>query len=318
MPYYKSMGFGMCTAGDNIYLIGGSVYANGVIIWNDTALKSWGNFYSGKTYYNSRSEYYDGNFYVVGGGGWQTKYTGDEIVQISATDGSQLLYDHLALKKGEMATPIVGYNLYVIGGMLEDSTASGTVEVYPLKHFIDVPPGSNHEASIYAIYNAGIATGCSQNPLRFCPQDPVTRAQMAAFIIRALEGEPSDNYCDNGSPFPDVYLSLRVCKYIKRLSELEITTGYPDGTYRPYNTVTRAQMAAFIIRALEGEPPTDYCATGSPFPDVSANSPTCKYIKRFFELGITTGYTDGTYRPGNNVIRRQMAAFLDKAFLQMD
>jgi hypothetical protein len=184
--------------------------------------------------------------------------------------------------------------------------------------FVDVPPGSNHEASIYAIYNAGITTGCSQNPLQFCPQDPVTRAQMAAFIIRALEGEPPTDYCAAGSPFPDVDPNLMVCKYIKRLSELGITTGFPDGTYRPYNTVTRAQMAAFIVRAKEGEPPTDYCDTGSPFPDVDPNSPTCKYIKRFFELGITTGYPDGTYRPSNTLIRRQMAAFLDRAFLNLN
>jgi hypothetical protein len=77
-------------------------------------------------------------------------------------------------------------------------------------------------------------------------------------------------------------------------------------------------MAAFIVRAKEGEPSDNYCDSGSPFPDVSANSPTCKYIKRFFELGITTGYSDGTYRPNNTVIRRQMAAFLDRAFLDMD
>ena len=184
--------------------------------------------------------------------------------------------------------------------------------------FVDVPPGSNHDESICAIYYAGITTGCSQNPLGFCPQDPVTRAQMAAFIIRALEGEPTTDCDPNNPPFPDVDPNLPVCKYIKRLSELEITTGYSDGTYRPYNTVTRAQMATFIVRAKEGEPPTDYCDTGSPFPDVPANSPTCKYIKRFFELGITTGYPDGTYRPGNTVIRRQMAAFLDRAFLKMD
>jgi hypothetical protein len=95
-----------------------------------------------------------------------------------------------------------------------------------LDTFVDVAPGSNHDESICAIYYAGITTGCAQNPLRFCPQDPVTRAQMAAFIIRALEGEPTTD-CDpkHNPPFPDVNPILPVCKYIKRLSELEITTG---------------------------------------------------------------------------------------------
>jgi hypothetical protein len=221
-------------------------------------------------------------------------------------------------------TPSGTYYLGVIYDNSTDSNAANNdtdgwdaqrITVTATARFQDVAPGSNHENSIYAIYNAGITQGCSQNPLMYCPEDPVTRAQMAAFIIRALEGEPPDNYCNTGSSFPDVNPNLKVCKYIKRLSERGITTGYPDGTYRPYNLVTRAQMATFIIRALEGDPPSGYCATGSPFWDVFPNSPTCKYIKRFFERGITTGYPDGSYRPGNNVTRRQMAGFLDRAFL---
>jgi hypothetical protein len=42
------------------------------------------------------------------------------------------------------------------------------------------------------------------------------------------------------------------CKYIKRLKELRITTGYADGRYGPYDPVTRAQMAAFLARAFLG------------------------------------------------------------------
>ena len=76
---------------------------------------------------------------------------------------------------------------------------------------------------------------------------------MAAFLIRALEGKPADNYCAYGSSFPDVPADSWSCKYIKRLSELSITTGYPDGTYyRPYNNVTMEEMAAFLARAFLG------------------------------------------------------------------
>ncbi|MDH3558635.1 MAG: S-layer homology domain-containing protein, partial [Deltaproteobacteria bacterium] len=74
----------------------------------------------------------------------------------------------------------------------------------------------------------------------------------------------------------------------------------------------------FIVRAVEGEPSANYCATGSPFSDVPPTHPMCKYIKRLSELGITTGYSDGTYRPTNTVNRTQMAAFLARAFLGMN
>jgi len=69
--------------------------------------------------------------------------------------------------------------------------------------------------------------------------------------------------------------------------------------------------------AVEGEPPANYCDTGSSFSDVDPTHPMCRYIKRLSELGITTGYGDGTYRPALSVNRAQMAAFLARAFLGM-
>ena len=51
--------------------------------------------------------------------------------------------------------------------------------------FADVDPASVHSANIEALHAAQITAGCSQQPLRYCPDDPVTRAQMAAFLYRA-------------------------------------------------------------------------------------------------------------------------------------
>jgi hypothetical protein len=140
---------------------------------------------------------------------------------------------------------------------------------------------------------------------------------MAAFIVRAVEGEPPANYCDSGTPFSDITPVMWSCGYIKRLYELGITTGYGNGTYGPYDLVLREQMAAFIVRAVEGEPAAGYCDSGTAFPDVTSTMWSCKYIKRLRELNITTGYQNGTYGPYDLVTRAQMAAFLARAFLGM-
>jgi hypothetical protein len=182
--------------------------------------------------------------------------------------------------------------------------------------FSDVPAGYWAEAYIDAIYSAHITVGCSQNPLKYCPQDYVPREQMAAFLVRAVEGEPPLNYCDSISPFTDVTPDMWSCGYIKRLKELGITKGYGDGRYGPYDFVPRDQMAAFLVRAVEGEPPDNYCDSGVPFTDVAPVG-LCKYIKRLKELGITKGYGDGRYGPSDFVPRDQMAAFLARAFLGM-
>ena len=185
-------------------------------------------------------------------------------------------------------------------------------------YFEDVPLSQWAFNYVSTIYNADITTGYGGTS-EFKPDLNVTRDQMAAFIIRAKEGEPAANYCDSGTSFPDVSASAWSCGYVKRLSELKVTLGY-GGTnqYRPELIVTRDQMAAFIIRAIEGEPPADYCSNGSPFSDVSPADWSCRYIKRLYEWGITTGY-GGTdqYRPELTVTRAQMSAFLARAFLSM-
>ena len=188
----------------------------------------------------------------------------------------------------------------------------------------DVPPGYWAEDYIIMIYNAGITTGCVQdnpetpeNERKYCPDAPVTREQMAAFITRALKQVPPDGYCGTINPFPDVGFDRWSCKNIKRLYELGITTGYADGRFGPDDNVTREQMAAFITRALNQVPPDGYCGTTNPFPDVAYDRWGCKNIKRLYELAITTGYGDGRFGPDDNVTRAQMAAFLSRAFLGM-
>ena len=183
--------------------------------------------------------------------------------------------------------------------------------------FPDVP--CDHWAVDYisAIKDAGITTGYPDGTFR--PGEPVTRAQMAAFIIRAIEGEPT-NY--NSNPyFADVPPTHWAFKYIQRVKERNIAHGYPGNLYGPEDDVTREQMAKMLIMGLvsEGEitePPEDYCSSGSSFPDVEQDRWSCRYIKRLKELGITTGYPDGTYRPEASVTRAEMAAFIYRAFLK--
>ena len=70
-----------------------------------------------------------------------------------------------------------------------------------LTRALDLPPaeapsgftdteGNTHAADIESLYTAGITIGCSTEPLRYCPNQPVTRGQMATFINRALGSVP--------------------------------------------------------------------------------------------------------------------------------
>ncbi len=103
--------------------------------------------------------------------------------------------------------------------------------------------------------------------------------------------------------------------YINALAASGITTGCGNNDFCPDDSVTREQVAAFIVRALEGEPPAAYCSAGPPFSDVASDSTWCKYIKRLYELGITTGCGSGNFCPGTTVNRDAMAVLLVRALV---
>lgn len=86
-----------------------------------------------------------------------------------------------------------------------------------------------------------------------------------------------------------------------------VATGYSDGTFRPNNDCTRGHVVTFIWRANGcPEPATHTC----PFRDVSASSPFYKAILWAAEKGITTGYSDGTFRPNAPCTRAHVVTFL--------
>ncbi|MDN4612618.1 S8 family serine peptidase [Arthrobacter burdickii] len=97
---------------------------------------------------------------------------------------------------------------------------------------------------------------------------------------------------------------------INWLADAGLTTGYPDGTYRPLGSVNRDAMAAFLYR-LAGEPAYAAPST-SPFKDITPNTKFYKEMSWLAETGITTGYSDDTYRPLAPVNRDAMAAFMNR------
>ena len=99
--------------------------------------------------------------------------------------------------------------------------------------------------SISDIYYAGITTGCGNG--RYCPDQPVTRAQMALFLARALN-LPMDNCTDAG--FSDVDPDSVYAPGICAIKKAGITTGCGNDKYCPDQPVTRAQMAVFLDRAF--------------------------------------------------------------------
>ncbi len=194
------------------------------------------------------------------------------------------------------------------------SGQSYTVSKSPV--FADVPFSYWANSYIERLYYAGITGGCSTVPLNYCPDSTVTRAQMAIFLLKGVHGSSYTPPAVNGSTgFTDVSADYWAAAWIKQLAAEGITSGCGNGNYCPDSTVTRAQMAIFLMKAKNGSsyvPPAVGVSTG--FADVAIDYWAAAFIKQLVVDGITSGCGNGNYCPGDSVTRAQMAVFLVKAF----
>jgi hypothetical protein len=169
--------------------------------------------------------------------------------------------------------------------------------------------GSVFEQDIEWLAGEGVTRGCNP-PVndRFCPDDPVTRGQMAAFLGRALGynfGAGADLFVDDNDSIFEVD--------IDRLGTAGVTRGCNPPTndrFCPADPVTRGQMAAFLVRA--------FGLTGvgeNPFVD-DDGSVFESDIALIAAAGVTRGCnppTNDRFCPDDPVTRGQMAAFLRRA-----
>jgi hypothetical protein len=113
--------------------------------------------------------------------------------------------------------------------------------------FGDVPCSSPFAPWIEAMVDAGVTAGCGGG--NFCPRAPVTREQMAVFLLKAM-GDPADPGPCSGAPAADVPCSNPFAPWIQELMDRGITAGCAPGRYCPGQPVTRAQMAVFLGRTF--------------------------------------------------------------------
>ena len=176
-----------------------------------------------------------------------------------------------------------------------------------------LPPGGTFldddrteaEGSIEAIASRGITNGC--DPSHFCPRQPLTRAEAAVLVDRALSLEPA-----TAGAFPDVDSGAWYADAIGRLVGHGILQGHIDGTFRPSDPLSRAQMAQMLVRAVDG---VDAVAAPSRFIDVPSEAAYASAVEGLAISNITVGCfrEPARFCPAASVTRAEMAVFLRRA-----
>ena len=203
------------------------------------------------------------------------------------------------------AKPIAGASLRRFLPLSEGGSGgrlrSSQLQAFSFAPFSD-DDGSVHEFAIAWAAQAGIVQGVSSET--FAPAQAVTRGQMATFLYNTYAiPVPTKR-----GVFDDVDPAGVHAEAIDAVAGIGLAGGFGDGTYRPGQAVTRAQMATFLARA-EGLT----SGTTGTFADVPDGSEHRSAIEAVARERITQGCEPGRFCPQDPVTRGQLASFLRRA-----
>ncbi|MBW8877115.1 MAG: S-layer homology domain-containing protein [Acidobacteria bacterium] len=229
----------------------------------------------------------------------------------------------------EMMTHYVGHGLGFGHHNDQQATMFGQLGVHPSRGatlgatdrlcaefsyhtFLDVPLSFWAWNFIQSIATSGITRGCGTGD--FCPNDPVSRAQISIFLLRGIHGSSYQPPPATGTMFNDVPADFWAGAFIEKLASEGITKGCGNGNFCPNNSLLRDEMAVFLLRAKHGSTYVPPQGTGTRFSDVPPGYWAVDWIEQLAAEGVTNGCGGGNYCPGSPVSRAEMSVFLQRVF----
>ena len=141
------------------------------------------------------------------------------------------------------------------------------------------------------------------------PQNNITRAEVATIFYRLLKDEVRDEIETTTNNFTDVNEGDWFNVTVSSLANMDVLQGYGDGTFRPNDPITRAELSAIAVRFFEN---FEAIYDEGTFTDVTGDEWYADAIAAAEELGILAGYPDGTVRPESNITRAETCAIVNR------
>ena len=239
--------------------------------------------------------------------GWMWERSEDPSTWTPIAGATSAAYTPTADDEGAFLRATVSYTDGHGGSKTAAAASEAPVTLGHTTEFGDVAPAGVHTPAVEALASDGVFADTECGEGLFCPREPIRRWVMAVWMIRLLGGEPAPA---GVSRFEDIAAGQWWIRYAERLADRGITIGCTADPprYCPERSVTRAQMATFLVRALDLQPapPAGFVDTAG---DVHAAN-----IDALAAVGVTVGCSTDPLRycPGQPVTRGQMATFLHR------
>ena len=138
------------------------------------------------------------------------------------------------------------------------------------------------------------------------PDGKITRAEVAAIFARLTEKHTLAEFV---ARFTDVKSTDWFADSIMKLSGKDIITGYPDGTFKPNKSITRAEFATIVSKYIKNPK-----VANETFKDVPMNHWAKDAIAKVKAEGWISGYNDGTFRPDAPITRAEAVSIVNRMF----
>ncbi|MBE0448255.1 MAG: S-layer homology domain-containing protein [Actinobacteria bacterium] len=203
-------------------------------------------------------------------------------------------------------TPLGGVLVDVLAGESTATarlirTVSNATVVTLAALFPDVPETHFAADAISFLRARGIIQGFPDGTFR--PNANVTRAEFAKMAVLSAGLTLIDTETPSFGDAPATHWAFR---FIETARAAGIIRGYPDGTFRPNANITRAEIAAIVVRAAGFTEDI----TGTRFPDVPETHWAFREIMTARNRGIIQGFPDGTFRPNDPATRAEAAVMI--------
>lgn len=142
----------------------------------------------------------------------------------------------------------------------------------------------------------------------FRQENKITRGEMATMLTRIILDGKQIPITEN--KFNDISNDYWAKNEVNYLASKGLLNGYEDGTFRPENPITRAEVATILVRSNSNIKQN----LKKVFPDISDNHWASKYIEKAAELGYMVGYEDGSFKPDKVITRGETVVTLNRIY----